>query len=178
MRAFLKKLTSFQIINIILDTFLQLWKRKKVDFINRLCSYDIAWFFSFDFMTNVIVGEGEHPTISVVKDGDFGCPKETLGNNDAPKCLLAAKQFNKFDEIRIRKQPNIRGTSSITNNMSFSKVNLKLSSRTGKKKGRTIYFLLKYEINNPDLTKDHILDTSIHTCHWKLLTNKSIIVFR
>ena len=94
MRALLKKLASFQIINIILDTLLQIRKRKKVDIINRISDCDVAWFFSFDFMTNIIVGESEHPTISVVKDGDFGCPKETLGNNDAPKCLLAAKQFN------------------------------------------------------------------------------------
>ena len=84
MRAFLKKLTFFQKNNIIPDAFLQLRKRKKVDFINRLCNYDIAWFFGFNFMTDVIVGECEHSAISVVKNGDFGRPKKTLGNYDAP----------------------------------------------------------------------------------------------
>ena len=132
MRAFLKKLTFFQEFNIIFDAFLQIRKRKKVDFINRLCDYDIAWFFGFNFVTNVIVGEGEHSAISVVKDGDFGRPKETLGNHDAPKCLLAAKQLT-VDGISDKGCPNIRAASSITNNMSFSKINLKLSSWTRKK---------------------------------------------
>jgi hypothetical protein len=93
MRAFLEKFTSFQKFNIILDTFLQIRKRKKVDFINRLCNNDVARFFSFNFLSNVIVGEGEHSAIGVVKDGDVGRPKETLGNYDTPKCLLAANKL-------------------------------------------------------------------------------------
>lgn len=92
MRVFLKKFTSLQKIDVILDTLLQIRKRKKVDIINGLCNCGIAWFFAFNFLTNVIVCKGEHSAIGVVKDGDLGRPKETLGNHDAPKCLLAAKQ--------------------------------------------------------------------------------------
>ena len=91
MRAFLEKFGPFQIVNVILDAFLQVRKCEEIDFVNGLWDYSVACFLSFNFLANVVVGEGKHSTISVVEDRNFGRAKETLRNHDTPKRLLAEK---------------------------------------------------------------------------------------
>ena len=89
MRARLEKFTCFQKIYVVLDAFLQVRKWEEVDFINGLSNYSVAWFLGFDFLANVIVGEGKHSAISVMEDCNFRRAKETLRNCDAPKRLFA-----------------------------------------------------------------------------------------
>ena len=91
-RSSLEKLASFQEVNIILDTFLQVGKWKKVDVIDGLCNCSLAWFLVFNFATNIVVGKGKHSAISVVKDCNLSRAEETLRDHNAPKRFFSEKK--------------------------------------------------------------------------------------
>ena len=81
----------FQELNIFLDTLLQLIQLQEVKLINHIQGR-VRWIGVFDNFAQLFSIEGKHATPSMVEDGNFASPEETLGNDNATKGVSTITQ--------------------------------------------------------------------------------------